>query len=162
LTPASNSKKLYLDGVATSNMKALGDNLNTAPTGQVDFTAGAITVGRTTAGEFQKLHTQIEAGTGPSGQVDFTAGAITVGRTTAGEFQKLHTQIEAGAGPTGQVDFTAGAVTVGFDGTAHGYLTELGAADPATAAITYVDATAQDTTACIGGTTRFICAGAAR
>jgi hypothetical protein len=45
-----------------------------------------------------------------------------------------------GTAPDGAVTFTAGAITVGFDGTKHGYITELAAADPATNTISYVTA----------------------
>jgi hypothetical protein len=157
---------LIIAGVETSakagKLQDFAKNLGTAPTGTVAFTSGAITVGHLTTQntKIQDFNTQLAAGTAPDGAVTFTSGAITVGHLTTqnAKIQDFNTQLQAGVAPTGAVTFTGGAITVGFDGTKHGYLTELAAADPATNAISYVDyGTDLDANSNCVGTTKLIC-----
>jgi hypothetical protein len=76
--------------------------------------------------------------------------------TKANNMQTLGERI--GTAPSDTVAFKAGQTTIGYLTTAHGYIEELGAADPlhqAGASISYVTANTPDT-ACTG-TTRVVC-----
>jgi hypothetical protein len=158
-TPASNNKKGYLDKLTTSDP---GGNIAWDTNSEGAAGDSVNIVGFKTTGNADNMQTLgLKIGTAPDNTVTFTSGAITVGHLTTKDGVAQDFINNIGTAPDGAVTFTSGAITVGFaTADAHGYLTKLGAADPATNAITYVAyGTDADANSNCAGTAKFICEG---